>query len=182
MIFVHVDLSVGSITTRRTDKRSTPSGCPTTSDRFAQRALGGHPERLNDIRSAQSDTYAAVEGYCRKARLPNPNLARYGMGQRFRVSSSPARCCRCLCRHSGPKLIRNLRVAEGLNTITRRGEIGTGTLVLGLRPIRWPFLRTTNEPNDDSFTVSPRSRQSVTSLSTNSKSLTHSVRDRPNFR
>jgi len=30
-------------------------------------------------------------------------------------------------------LIRNLRVAEGLNTITRRGEIGTGTLVLGLR-------------------------------------------------
>jgi len=132
VIFVHVDLSVGSITTRRTDKRSTPSGCPTTSDRFAQRALGGHPERLNDIRSAQSDTYAPVEGYCRKARLPNPNLARYGMGQRFRVSSSPARCCRCLCRHSGPKLIRNLRVVEGLNTITRRGEIGTGTLVLGV--------------------------------------------------
>jgi hypothetical protein len=29
-----------------------------------------------------------------------------------------------------------------------------------LRPMRWPFLRTTNEPNDDSFTVSPRSRQS----------------------
>ena len=32
--------------------------------------------------------------------------------------------------------------------------------------MRWPFLRTTNEPNEDSFTVSPRSRQSVISLST----------------
>jgi len=54
-----------------------------------------------------------------------------------------------------------------LNTITRRGEIGTSVPVLGLRPMRWPFLRTTNEPNEESFTLSPRSRQSVISLSTN---------------
>src|SRR6185437_9875611 len=61
-------------------------------------------------------------------------------------------------------LMRCLRIADGLNTITRRGEIGTSLPVLGLRPMRWPFLRTTKEPNEDSFTVSPRSRQSVISL------------------
>src|SRR5450830_860125 len=78
-------------------------------------------------------------------------------------------------------LMRCLRIADGLNTITRRGEIGTSLPVLGLRPIRWPFLRTTNEPNEDSFTVSPRSRQSVISLSTNSTSEADSVRERPTF-
>src|SRR5258708_18623282 len=60
--------------------------------------------------------------------------------------------------------MRCLRIADGLNTITRRGEIGTSVPVLGLRPMRCPFLRTTKEPNDESFTVSPRSRQSVISL------------------
>jgi len=53
-------------------------------------------------------------------------------------------------------LMRCLRIVEGLNTTTRRGEIGTSSPVLGLRPDLWPFLRTTNEPNDESFTVSPR--------------------------
>src|SRR5438045_7934499 len=80
-----------------------------------------------------------------------------------------------------PVLIRCLRIAEGLNTITRRGEIGTSLPVFGLRATRWPFLRTTNEPNEDSFTVSPRSRQSVISFSTNSTSAEDSVRDRPTF-
>ena len=47
--------------------------------------------------------------------------------------------------------------------------------------MRWPFLRTTNEPNEDSFTVSPRSRQSVISLSTSSTSAADSVRDKPTF-
>src|ERR1035437_6438532 len=78
-------------------------------------------------------------------------------------------------------LMRCLRIADGLNTITRRGEIGTSLPVLGFRPIRWPFLRTTNEPNEDNFTVSPRSRQSVISLSTNSTSEADSVRERPTF-
>src|SRR4029077_18379281 len=78
-------------------------------------------------------------------------------------------------------LIRCLRIADGLNTITRRGEIGTSLPVLGFRPMRWPFLRTTNEPNEDSFTVSPRSRQSVISLRTSSTSVADSVRDRPTF-
>src|SRR5579863_1569509 len=82
---------------------------------------------------------------------------------------------------SASELIRCLRIADGLNTITRRGEIGTSLPVFGLRPIRWPFLRTTNEPNDDSFTVSPRSRQSVISLSTSSTRVADSVRDRPTF-
>src|SRR5690348_11797902 len=79
------------------------------------------------------------------------------------------------------ELMRCLRIADGLNTITRRGEIGTSLPVLGLRPMRCPFLRTTNEPNDDSFTVSPRSRQSVISLSTSSTSVADSVRDSPTF-
>src|SRR5579883_2556110 len=78
-------------------------------------------------------------------------------------------------------LMRCLRIADGLNTITRRGEIGTSLPVLGLRPTRCPFLRTTKEQNDESFTVSPRSRQSVISLSTNSTSAADSVRDRPIF-
>ena len=34
------------------------------------------------------------------------------------------------------ELIRCLRIAEGLNTITRRGEIGTSLPVFGFRPIR----------------------------------------------
>src|SRR5579864_9031356 len=79
---------------------------------------------------------------------------------------------------SGPELMRCLRIAEGLNTITRRGEIGTSLPVLGFRPTRCPFLRTTKEPNDDNFTVSPRSRQSVISLSTSSTRVADSVRDR----
>src|SRR6478609_5796575 len=80
-----------------------------------------------------------------------------------------------------PPLIRCLRIADGLNTMTRRGEIGTSLPVLGLRPMRWPFLRTTKEPNEDSFTVSPRSRQSVISFSTSSTKAADSVRDRPTF-
>src|SRR4029077_16292191 len=82
---------------------------------------------------------------------------------------------------SGPALMCCLRIADGLNTITRRGEIGTSVPVLGLRPMRCPFLRTTKEPNEESFTVSPRSRQSVISLSTNSTSAADSVRERPTF-
>src|SRR5262245_45719601 len=82
---------------------------------------------------------------------------------------------------SASVLIRCLRIADGLNTITRRGEIGTSFPVFGLRPTRSPFLRTTNDPNDDSFTVSPRSRQSVISLRTSSTREADSVRDRPTF-
>ena len=37
---------------------------------------------------------------------------------------------------SGPALIRCLRMADGLNTITRRGEIGTSLPVFGFRPMR----------------------------------------------
>src|SRR5712664_1543951 len=78
-------------------------------------------------------------------------------------------------------LIRCFRMAEGLNTITRRGEIGTSVPVFGLRPIRWPFLRTMNDPNDDNFTVSPFSRQSVISFKTSSTKADDSVRDKPTF-
>src|SRR6516225_9440931 len=98
---------------------------------------------------------------------------------RYRPSASPPKLL--LLLPFGPALMRCLSIADGLKTITRRGEIGTSVPVLGLRPMRWPFLRTTNEPNDDSFTVSPRSRQSVISFSTNSTSAADSVRDNPTF-
>ena len=38
---------------------------------------------------------------------------------------------------------------EGLNTITRRGVIGTSTPVFGLRPIRSPLERTTKDPKEE---------------------------------
>src|SRR5260370_16536070 len=78
-------------------------------------------------------------------------------------------------------LIRCFNMAEGLNTITRRGEIGTSVPVFGLRPIRFPFLRTLNDPNDDSFTVSPFSRQSVISFSTTSTNPYPSIPYHPTF-
>src|SRR5258705_3000239 len=78
-------------------------------------------------------------------------------------------------------LIRCFNIAEGLNSITRRGEIGSSVPVFGLRPIRWPFLRTMNDPNDDNFTVSPFSRQSVISFKTSSTKADDSVRDKPTF-
>jgi hypothetical protein len=51
----------------------------------------------------------------------------------------------------GFPLICCFRIADGLNTITRRGEIVTSVPVFGLRPMRWFFLRTMNEPNDESL-------------------------------
>src|SRR6202011_1304719 len=86
-----------------------------------------------------------------------------------------------LRRPSSPELMRVFRIADGLNTMTRRGEIGTSLPVLGLRPTRWPLMRTTNEPNEDSFTVSPRSRQSVIPVRTSPTRDAHSVSHRPTF-
>src|SRR5258707_971600 len=81
---------------------------------------------------------------------------------------------------SKSELMCCLRIADGLNTTTLRGKI-TLVPVLGLRPTRWPFLRTTKEPNEESFTVAPCSRQSVTSLSTSSTSVADSFHDKPTF-
>src|SRR6516225_9974603 len=77
--------------------------------------------------------------------------------------------------------MRCFRMADGLNTMTRRGEIGTSVPVFGLRPIRWPFFLTMKEPNEDNFTVSPFSRQSVISFKTSSTKADDSVRDSPTF-
>jgi hypothetical protein len=74
-----------------------------------------------------------------------------------------------------------LRIGDALNTITRRGKIATSLPVFGLRPILWLLLRTTKEPKEDNFTVSPRSRQSVISFSTSSTNVVDSVRDNPTF-
>src|SRR4029079_3362163 len=78
-------------------------------------------------------------------------------------------------------LILCLRTLLGLNTITRRGEIGTSSPVFGLRPTRSPFLRTRKEPKDESFTDSPRMMEALISSSTSSTSVADSVRDSPTF-
>jgi hypothetical protein len=75
--------------------------------------------------------------------------------------------------------MRGFMTADGLNIVTRRGGIGTSFPVFGLRPIGLFFLRTTNEPNNLSFTVSPRSRQSVIALMTCSTSAADSACDKP---
>ena len=77
--------------------------------------------------------------------------------------------------------MRALSMFEGLNTITRRGSIGTSIPVLGLRPTRSPLSRTTKEPKEDNFTVSPAVRQSQISSRTSSTSAADSVRDSPTF-
>ena len=78
-------------------------------------------------------------------------------------------------------LMRARNTFEGLNTMTRRGSIGTSTPVFGLRPMRCPLSRTTKEPNEDSFTVSPFARQLQISESTISTRDADSVRDSPTF-
>src|SRR5712692_2996450 len=78
-------------------------------------------------------------------------------------------------------LIRLFMMFDGLNTMTRRGSIGTSSPVFGLRPTRRPLLRTMNEPNEESFTFSPRARQSEISCKTNSTSAADSVRESPTF-
>src|SRR5260370_25112004 len=83
---------------------------------------------------------------------------------------------------SAQELMLCLRIADGLNTITLRGEIGTSLPVLGLRPILWRFLRTTKAPKEESFTFSPHSKQSVISFRTSSTSAADSMRDNPTLR
>src|SRR6516162_10756739 len=75
-----------------------------------------------------------------------------------------------------------MRISDGLNTSTRRAETTAGSRVFGLHPILCPFLRTKNDPKDDSFTVSPRSRQSLISLSTDSTSFIDSAWDSLHWR
>src|SRR3954468_23900620 len=77
----------------------------------------------------------------------------------------------------GFPLICCFKIADGLNRSTRRGEIGTSVPVFGLRPMRSFFLRTMKDPNVESLTVSPFSRASVISLSTNSIISTDVDRD-----
>ena len=77
--------------------------------------------------------------------------------------------------------MRPFKTFEGLKTMTRRGSIGTSMPVLGLRPTRCPLSRTTKEPNEDSFTVSPFDRLAQISASTRSTSADDSVRDKPTF-
>ena len=60
-----------------------------------------------------------------------------------------------------------------------RGVIGTSMPVLGLRPTRSPFMRTMNEPKEESLTTSPPITAAEISPSTTSTISAESARDRP---
>src|SRR5690606_27564451 len=74
---------------------------------------------------------------------------------------------------------RPFMICEARKLITRRGWIAAGSPVLGLRPMRARFSRTWKTPKPESFTVSPRSRDSTMSSSVRSTSSEHSCRDSP---
>src|ERR1700691_1586931 len=57
-------------------------------------------------------------------------------------------------------LILAFSALDGSNTISRRGGVILAP-VLGLRPTRTVFGRTTNEPKSESLTVSPRAAASL---------------------
>jgi hypothetical protein len=108
------------------------------------------------------------------------------IGQWSRGLSAP------LLKHPAPRpagvavpahlpLMRCFRIADGLNTTMRRGEIVASMPVFGLRPVRCFFLRTINDPNDDNLTVSPFSKESVISFKTSSTMANDSDRDRSTF-
>src|SRR5665213_2014721 len=61
-------------------------------------------------------------------------------------------------------LILDFNTLLGLNTRTCRGRIGTSCPVLGLRPIRWFFERTWNEPNELSLTFWPERQAQLVRL------------------
>jgi hypothetical protein len=67
-------------------------------------------------------------------------------------------------------------IAEALKTTARRETIGASTPVFGFRPMRWPFSRTVNDPNDDNFTISHRAMVSTISFNTRSTKADDSVR------
>jgi hypothetical protein len=50
---------------------------------------------------------------------------------------------------------------------------------LGLRPTRFPFLRTVKLPKDEILTISPRESAWAISLSTVSTSMADSLRESP---
>src|SRR5579875_1093816 len=70
----------------------------------------------------------------------------------------------------------------GRNTNTRRGNMGTSTPVLGLRPTRRPFWRTENVPKPLILTESPLSKAWAMRSRIISKSAADSLRESPTSR
>ena len=68
-------------------------------------------------------------------------------------------------------LMRFFSTCDGRKTRTLAARIGTSSPVLGLRPMRWPFWRMENVPNEESLTVSPSARASMISPRTDSQEL-----------
>src|SRR5581483_6394588 len=84
-------------------------------------------------------------------------------------------------RRLKPELMRCFMMLLGRNTSTRRGVIGTSWPVLGLRPMRSPFLRMPKEPNEESFTAWPAARLDDISFRMSSTSSCDSLRGSPTF-
>ena len=79
---------------------------------------------------------AALPEFCNTCRMLSNGKG--GLAPRQFSTKRPRAGYRSYC--TAPRrqwsLIRCFRIADGLNTITRRGEIGTSVAVFGLRPIR----------------------------------------------
>jgi len=75
--------------------------------------------------------------------------------------------------------MRFLSIGDGLNTITLRGGIEAASPVLGFLAIRGPFFLTKKEPNEESFTGSPCSRQLAIVSRTSPTNAADSDRDKP---
>src|SRR5262245_46085982 len=100
--------------------------------------------------------------------------------QSFSSSASIASYSAAFLRESA-SLMRCFMILLARKTSTRRGVIGTSWPVFGLRPILWPLSRIPKEPNEDNFTVSPRSRLATISRSTSSTISADSFRGKPTF-
>ena len=78
---------------------------------------------------------AQKRGGTAAALIPATNQARRGSRTLCAVLA-PSAMNAVYFRALESALMHCLRIADGLNTITRRGEIGTSVPVFGLRPIR----------------------------------------------
>src|SRR5262245_34704036 len=130
------------------------------------------PEAQHVLRDRQFFCNFA-DGAKRLGRLVHPSSSPAIKSRRYAYSAAFLR--------DSASLMRCFMMLLARNTSTRRGVIGTSWPVLGLRPMRCPLSRIPNDPNEDNFTVSPRSRLAMISRSTSSTISADSLRGRPTF-
>ena len=116
---------------------------------FAIEEVANAAQKIEVVRAIVAAPAAALHRLdLAEAAFPEPQHMLRNVELRRHFADGPE-CVRCLVqRRSAPlghalryfrplasELMRCLRIADGLNTMTRRGEIGTSLPVLGLRPI-----------------------------------------------